>query len=279
MLAEKLRRARAALHEHLGLTHDEAMREARRLAAAAVSRPPSWIFAHDDAPLEGEASARFDALLVRRLQGWPLAYVLGEVEFFGLPLTVTPAVLIPRPDTETLVEHALAHLPQEAPWWVLDLGTGSGAIALALKAERPRAEVVAVERSLAALAVARENGRRLGLPVHWLAGDWYAPLARRRFHLIVGNPPYVAQHDPHLTALRHEPMEALVSGPEGLDALDELIADAPRHLLPGGWLWLEHGYDQAEACRQRLAARGFEAIATVPDLGGRPRVSGGRWPA
>jgi release factor glutamine methyltransferase len=217
-----------------------------------------------------------------RAAGEPLAYLLGEREFHGLRLRVTPAVLVPRPDTETLVDWALELLAADfattpAPQ-VADLGSGSGAIALALKHRHPGADVCAVELDAAALEVARANAAALGLAVEFIQGDWLQPLAGRRYHLLVSNPPYIAADDPHLAALRHEPRHALTPGGDGLPAIERIVRDAPRHLLSGGWLLLEHGHDQADAVHQRLAHAGFTQLHTRHDLAGRPRCTGGRLP-
>ena len=245
------------------------------LGQAAQDR--AWLLAHDQDALSAPAQARFETAVTRRVAGEPLAYITGRREFFGLDLDVCPDVLIPRPDTEILVEWALAYLPlsPEPAMAVLDLGTGSGAIALALKAQRPGAQVQALDRSEAALAVARRNAARLGLDIglsqgHWLEGS------SERYHLIVANPPYVADADPHLSALAHEPLQALTAGADGLQDLRTIIASAPGHLHPGGSLLLEHGHDQAAAVRQLLAAAGFCDIASRLDLAGIERCSGGR---
>jgi release factor glutamine methyltransferase len=250
--------------------------DARLLLGHALGRPPGWLLAHDDAALDAAQQARYAELLARRAAGEPVAYLLGSKEFFGLELAVGPEVLVPRPDTETLVEWALERLLPEASSRVLDLGTGSGAIALALARHRPRARVAAVDASPTTLALAAANGRRLGLPVEWLHGDWFSPVAGRRFELVVSNPPYVAERDPHLAALVHEPRGALASGPDGLDALRAIVRAAPAHLEPGGWLLLEHGHDQAPAVAGLLAAVGFTEISSRRDLAGRWRCTGGR---
>jgi release factor glutamine methyltransferase len=252
--------------------------DAQLLLAAVLGRPRTWLIAHDDVCLPAEAETRWRALLGRRAAGEPLAYLLGEKEFHGLALEVSPAVLVPRPDTETLVEWALEILAADAPATVVDLGTGSGAIALALARSRPLASVTAVDTSESALAVARGNGHRHGLTVRWLAGDWFAGLAGERFELIVSNPPYIAEGDPHLAALQHEPIEALTSGADGLNALRRIVADAPAHLEPGGWLLLEHGHDQAEAVCALLARAGLSEPRTRRDLAGLPRCSGAQMP-
>lgn len=253
--------------------------DAQLLVAHALQRPRAWLIAHDTDVLPAQDAARGLALLARRAAGEPVAYLVGEKEFHGLMLRVTPDVLIPRPDTETLVDWALERLRELPPAAaVADLGTGSGAIALAIRHARPQARVCAVDASEAALAVARANGQRLGLDVEWLAGSWWAPLAGRRFDLVVSNPPYIAEGDAHLPALAHEPRQALTAGPDGLADLHRLIDGAPAHLHPGGWLLLEHGWDQAEAVRTRLRAAGWADVSTRADLAGRDRCTGGRWP-
>lgn len=200
-----------------------------------------------------------------------MAYILGRREFYGLELSVNPAVLIPRPETELLVDLALERRPAA----VLDLGTGSGAVALAIKRHLPGARVVAVEASAAALAVARRNAVKLNLEVEFRHGRWFDPLRGERFELVVSNPPYVAEGDPHLPGLRHEPEAALVAGPEGLDAIREITSAAGSFLRPGGWLLLEHGAGQDAAVRSLLEQAGLESVRTWPDLAGIGRVSGG----
>lgn len=251
--------------------------DAELLLAHLLQRPRAWLLAHDDEALSPRHATAWQALLAQRADGVPLAYLTGHHEFHGLDLGVSPAVLDPRPDTETLVDWAL-ELGVADDAAVLDLGTGSGAIALALKSRRPGWSLSATDRSAAALAVARSNGERLRLPVDWLAGDWWQAVPARRFDLVVSNPPYIAAGDPHLAALRHEPGEALVSGPHGLDALAAIIRGAGAHLHPGAWLLLEHGHDQAEAVQALLHAAGFSAIGSRADLSGTPRCSGGRFP-
>ncbi|MFT4194264.1 peptide chain release factor N(5)-glutamine methyltransferase, partial [Ottowia sp.] len=227
-------------------------------------------------PLPPDAAARAQALAARRLAGEPVAYLTGEKHFHGLRLQVDARVLDPRDDTETLVDWALALLPASAPCRVLDLGTGSGAIALAVAHQRPRARVTAVDASADALAVARGNADRLGQALDLRHGDWWAPVAGERFDLVASNPPYIAEGDAHLPALAHEPRQALVSGADGLDDLRRIVAGAPAHLAPGGWLLLEHGWDQAAAVRGLLAAAGFAQVQSRRDLGGVERCSGGR---
>lgn len=303
--------------------------EARRLLASLTGQPLTWFMAHGDDPAAPNIATRFQALAERRRAGEPLAYLLGQQEFYGRPFAVSPAVLIPRADTETLVETALEQLarlrqqqrtvdvpgaeapalvsppaqthtcqgqssadaqaplsetssrPAHPPLSLLELGTGSGIIAITLALEAPDTEVHAVERSPEALAVAQQNANTLGAHrIHWHAGSWWQALARpRRFDLIVSNPPYIAAHDHHLQQgdLRFEPPQALAAGPDGLDDLRILIGGAPAHLTPGGWLLLEHGYDQEAPVQALLRDAGFADVFTRRDLAGQPRVSGGRW--
>ncbi|MEO8122937.1 MAG: peptide chain release factor N(5)-glutamine methyltransferase [Burkholderiales bacterium] len=254
--------------------------DAQLLLAAALSRPRSWLLAHDDAMLTPLQQQRFATHCERRARGEPVAYLLGEKAFHGLTLYVDTSVLVPRPDTETLVDWALDLLHAGPPRpAVLDLGTGSGAIALAVAHAHPAAQVCATDISAAALAIARANGERLGLAVEWLPGDWWAPLAGQRFDLVLANPPYVAADDPHLEALAHEPRGALTPGGDGLSALRAISAQAGAHLCAGGWLLLEHGYEQATAVQAMLRDAGFGAIETRKDLAGQLRCTGGRWNA
>jgi release factor glutamine methyltransferase len=233
-----------------------------------------WLIAHDDDALGSEQSVTYSGLCRRSVTGEPLAYLTGHKEFFGLDLQVDARVLVPRPDTETVVEWAIELLRGLSAPRVVDLGTGSGAIALAIQSALPNAIVEAVDRSADALAVAQANARRLGLPVTFRQADWLQGAGR--YDLIVSNPPYIADEDPHLPALVHEPRQALVAGPEGLDDLRTLVRTAPAHLEPGGWLLLEHGWDQAAAVRGLLAAAGFSGVASRDDLAGIARCSGGR---
>jgi release factor glutamine methyltransferase len=248
--------------------------DASILLCHVLDCPRSFLLSHPETALSPAQRQAFEALVARRAQGEPVAYLTGVKEFWSLELKVTPDVLIPRPETETLVEAALARMPPERPLRVAELGTGSGAIALALARERPRAHVVGTDISDAALAVARQNERLHAIPnVVFHESIWFAALEGQRFDLIVSNPPYVAEHDPHLDALRHEPRTALVAGPDGLDALRIIIREAPGYLESGGWLLVEHSAEQGEAVRGLFGAAGFTAIETLPDLAGLPRVS------
>ena len=255
--------------------------DAEALLCHVLDRPRSWLYAHGDDELDEAGATAFDALLARRRGGMPVAYLTGRRGFWRFDLNVGPATLIPRPETELLVELALERMPSDRPLRVADLGTGTGAIALALALERPGAEVIATDASDAALEVAAGNAGMLGVGnVTFRHGDWLAPLAGERFDLIASNPPYIAEGDPHLARgdLRFEPPTALASGVDGLDAIRVIAADAPAHLVPGGWLLVEHGFDQGPPVRALLEAAGFEAVATATDLEHRDRVTLGRRP-
>lgn len=257
--------------------------DAQLLLLHTLGREPNdraWLLAHDTDPLPADSDATFESLSQRRLAGEPVAYLTGHKAFYGLQLRVDARVLDPRPDTETLVDWALAVLANQAKPVVLDLGTGSGAVALAIQHQRPDAEVHAVDASPGALAVAQANAQALGLPVRFWNGSWFQPVPTElRFNTIVSNPPYVAEGDPHLRALTHEPLSALTSGADGLDDIRTIVAQAGDHLVPGGWLLLEHGHDQGAAVRALLTAAGFEAVSTRTDLPGLDRCSGGQWAA
>ena len=247
-----------------------------------------WLLSHaagsqrlgDNAPVDALAARQLRELVGRRARGEPLAYILGSQPFRNLELVVTPEVLIPRPETEELVDYALGLAPAGAQIRVLDLGTGSGAIALALAQERPSWRVTASERDPAALAVARANGQRNGLAVDWVAGDWLQPVAGEVFDLIVSNPPYVADPDPDLAAdvAAHEPAAALRAGPDGLDAIRVIARDAPGHLASGGWLIVEHGARQAATVAGLLRQAGLEAVTSYRDTAGHQRATCGRQP-
>ena len=269
---------RAELRATLGGGADAA-RDADLILSAALERPRAWLIAHDRDPAAPEQAHAARALAARRRGGEPIAYLLGRREFWSLDLDVSPAVLIPRHETERLVECALHRLPPGAAARVGDLGTGSGAVALALARERPRAAVVASDESRAALAVAARNvARHAPRRVRLVCARWLSAFAAERFEVLVSNPPYVAAADPHLARgdLPHEPRDALVSGADGLDALRALAAGAPRCLVPGGWLLVEHGAQQGAAVRALFAAAGLAAVATHRDLAGRERVTEGR---
>lgn len=252
--------------------------DAQALLSFALDRPRTWIAAHGEAELDPEQVAAYRACLTRRAAGEPLAYLLAEKEFFGLMLAVNSHVLVPRPETELLVEWGLELLRGPLAGYsrphVVDLGTGSGAIALALKHAFPGARIVAIDASADALGVARSNAARLSLDVALHQSDWWSALHVERFHLALGNPPYIAANDPHLAALRHEPMMSLSPGGDGLGALEDIIAGSAGHLEPGAWLLLEHGFDQAGAVRGLFARYGFQETQTRSDLAGLPRCTG-----
>jgi release factor glutamine methyltransferase len=249
---------------------DDERRDCELLLAHVLGRERSYLYAHPDASVCGQ---RIAPLLARRADGVPIAYLTGKREFWSLELAVTPAVLVPRPETELVVELTLARLAEDGS--VLDLGTGSGAIALAIAKEKPHCRVAACDVSPAALEVARGNARRLGIDVHFVESDWFGAIDQT-FDVIVANPPYVAATDSHLTALRHEPQCALVAGADGLDALRRVIAGAPAHLDASGWLIVEHGNSQGGDVRDLFHAAEFRDIATYPDLAGHDRATVGR---
>ncbi|MGF0669902.1 peptide chain release factor N(5)-glutamine methyltransferase [Stenotrophomonas maltophilia] len=262
----------------------DARHEAELLLLHVLERPRSWLFAHATDPLAANDQAAFESLLARRVAGEPVAYLTGRRGFWTLDLEVDPATLIPRPETELLVELALERLPPDQALQLADLGTGSGAIALALASERPRAQVLATDASPGALAVAARNAARHELDnVRFAEGghDWYAPLQGVRFDLIASNPPYIASNDPHLEQgdLRFEPSTALASGMDGLDDIRRIVDGGQAHLRPGGWLLIEHGWDQGAAIRALFDATGFAEVQTVQDLEQRDRITLGRRPA
>jgi release factor glutamine methyltransferase len=271
--------AQHQLANQLNLEPSEARLEAQLLLQTAAKVDRAWLISHENEALEANIHAEFQALLTRRLQGEPIAHILGHREFYGLDLTVTADTLIPRPDTETLVEAALEKIPENVNRSILDLGTGTGAIALAIAKNRPQAEVVGVDASQAALKIAQQNAKKLGIAnVQFITGNWFDNLADERFNVIVSNPPYIAQDDIHLSQgdLRFEPLSALASGADGLDDIRHIVANCLIYLKPQGWLMLEHGYDQAEAVADMMADTGLVDISTLKDLGGNDRVTMGK---
>jgi release factor glutamine methyltransferase len=255
--------------------HSESPRlDAELLLATILGLPRSALSARGDDPVATNHESAYAELIRSRARGVPIAYLTGSREFWSLPLKVSPDVLVPRPETEILVEHALNLLPRDEVCSVLDLGTGSGAIALSLAHERPRWVITGVDISPAALEVAAHNAQTLKLPhVQWRVGHWFNPVPGERFHLIVANPPYIAANDPALTALCAEPATALIAGPSGLEALRDIIAQAPGHLHARAWLALEHGITQGQDVAQLLQQHGFDSIRTYSDFSGRPRVT------
>jgi len=274
-VAELLREAAARL------PGEDARHEAEQLLIHVLGVERAWLFAHASDEVDADTRGRFEVLLARRAEGHPLAYLTGRRGFWTLDLQVNTATLIPRPETELLVEQALARLPADEMLRVADMGTGSGAVALSIASERPLATVMATDVLGPALAVAVKNAQAHGLENVWFRrGHWYAALGADRFDMIVSNPPYIAAGDPHLVQgdLRFEPPPALASGADGLDAIREIVAGAHDHLVPGGWLLLEHGWDQGPAIRALLEQAGFVEAQTVQDLEQRDRVTLGRWP-
>ncbi len=288
----------ARLTESLALDFSSARIEVQCLLQAILQVNRAYLLTHPEQRLNAEQYARYTALFERRLNGEPIAYLLGEREFYGLTFKVTPDTLIPRPETELLVDLALQRcgrvaapppgthrpppcggIPSDEPYRILDMGTGSGAVALAIAHARPAAEVLACDISPSALEVANANAQRLGITnAIFLQSGWFAALGSQRFDLIVSNPPYIAAGDPHLQQgdVRFEPYSALASGEDGLDDIRCIVAGATAHLELGGWLLLEHGYDQAAGVRELLRQSGFSEISSAPDLAGIERVSGGR---
>jgi release factor glutamine methyltransferase len=253
--------------------------EARVLLRHVMQRDAAYLIAHAEEALDPQRAAAFDILVARRAAGEPIAYITGTREFFGLDFRVTPDVLIPRPETELLVELAFARIAPEQECQVLDLGTGSGCVAISIARHRNRAHVTAIDRSMEALALARENAHLLRVRnVMFVPGEWFGPVADQRFDLILANPPYVAENDPHLALgdVRFEPRIALVAGADGLDAIRAIVAEAERHLVARGWLLFEHGYEQGAASRALLQAAGFRGVGSWRDLSGHERVSGGQ---
>ena len=261
------------------LPSDDPRRDGEVLLCEALQKPRTYLIAWPDAEVSDDLESRYDDLLARRMSGEPIAYILGRREFWSLEFEANADTLIPRPETEVLVEQVLQRVA-EPEARALDLGTGSGAIAVALGSERPLWSILATDASEAALAVAARNAERLAKGnVRFVAGSWYSPVGDQRFHVIASNPPYVAEGDEHLSKgdLPFEPASALSSGDDGLDAIREIVEGAPAHLLAGGWLFLEHGYDQGSSVRELLVSQGFAEVETVADLAGVDRVSLGLW--
>lgn len=276
----KIGEALMSAQARIAACSDSPRLDAELLLGQVMGLGRAQIFArlHDELP--GADALRFDALVARRARGEPVAYLIGDKGFWTLHLAVTPAVLVPRPETELLVEWGLELLRDRVQPRIVDLGTGSGALALALASERDDAQVDATDASAEALAVARGNAARLGLQrVGFRGGHWFEPLAGDRYDLIVSNPPYIAHDDAHLPALRFEPLSALTDGADGLNALREIIDGAGAHLRDGGWLLVEHGYDQGAAARTLFTRAGFTGISTRRDYGDNERATAGQWPA
>lgn len=273
-------------------TIDQVLHKARRLGvdridalvllAHILGRSRTELITHGSSLLSVEQAERYDEKIRQRLNGIPVAYIVGQREFYGLNLHITADVLDPRPDTETLVDWALSILQTSSSQWpipkVLDMGTGSGAIALAIAKNHGSAKVTATDFSPTALAIAKQNAEVQQLLIEFKISDWWSHLKGQKWDVIVSNPPYIALGDPHLPALRHEPAMALISGPDGLDAIRKIVGDAPSHLNPQGWLLIEHGYDQANAVSQLLESAGFKCIEHRYDLAGNCRCSSGKWP-
>lgn len=278
-LKEALLAAQNALTN--ALEASEAKLEAQLLMQHALTVNRAWLIAHENDTLQPETHSQFEALLNRRLTGEPIAYILGYREFYGLKLNVTPDTLIPRADTETLVEAALAKISSQEKAQILDLGTGSGAIALAIAINRPHAQVTAIDASQAALNIAIENAKNLSIGnVEIILSCWFDALQHAKFNVIVSNPPYIERYDAHLNQgdLRFEPPSALASGDDGLDDIRTIVNKSLIHLTPQGWLMLEHGYNQANAVADLMAQAGLVDIETIKDLGGNDRVTIGKNP-
>jgi len=253
--------------------------DAQVLLAHSLGQDRTYLIAHAKDTLDTETSRRFEQLVAQRINGIPVAYLTGEQEFWSLPFRVTADTLIPRPETELLVELALEKIPNKQKFLIADIGTGSGAIAIAIANERKGSSVIASDRSAKAIAVARQNANRLGIDnVEFVQGETFDPLADKKFNLVVSNPPYVPESDPHLAQgdVRFEPRSALAAGPEGLDVIRQIVEQAKNHLVPQGWLMIEHGYDQESAVEELFERAGFEEIECYRDLAGQPRVTIGQ---
>jgi release factor glutamine methyltransferase len=272
-----LKLAQKDLMHHLHLPNSEARLEAQMLlmfSSGDVSR--AWLITHENDVIESNAYTTFQTLLKRRLAGEPIAYILGYREFYGLKLKVTPDTLIPRPDTETLVEAALEKIPKNQPTKILDLGTGTGAIAIAIAKHRPRAHITAIDSNQTTLEVAKENAENLQIAnVNFMRSDWFKKLKNQQFDMILSNPPYIEENDAHLKQgdLRFEPLSALASGEDGLEAIRHIINNAPQYLMPNGWLLLEHGYNQSQNVAHLFTQHKFSSIAHIKDLADINRVT------
>ncbi len=258
----------------LGLQQAEARIEVQALLRSILNASNAWLIAHSKDMIEPEKLSGFEVLLERRLKGEPVAYIVGFREFYGMDFRVSEDVLIPRPETELLVDLALDRIPENGNFRVLDLGTGSGIIAISVARQRKNALVTAAEKSSRALSVAKMNGKGIE-NIRFVESDWFDALCGEKYDLILSNPPYIPEEDRHLEDLKHEPALALTSGKDGLDAIRKIIEEAPAHLEPGGWLLFEHGYDQGEICR-KLLSKSFHEVYSWKDLSGIERVSGGR---
>ena len=279
-IASILREAQRQLCATEQVTPDDARREAEILLGNTLKQNRTFLRTWPERELSQEQSEKFQALLNRRCAGEPIAYILGERDFWDMTLRVSPDTLIPRPETETLVEQALERIPPDAQWQIADLGTGSGAIALAIARERPKCQLIATDISAAALAIASDNATRHNVHnVRFTEGAWLAPLVGEHFEMIISNPPYVHPDDPHLQRgdLRFEPLSALHSTPDGLTDIRMICDTARPHLNPGGWLLLEHGFDQGPATRDCLTELAYKQVQTIEDLTHNPRVSLGQW--
>lgn len=278
-LATLLPRATDRLRQAIRLERREARLEVQILTAHALGVSRAWLIAHDQDALNPNQVDAMETLIARREKGEPVAYILGEKEFYGRMFKVMSDVLIPRPETELLLEAALERLPKDQVLDVLDIGTGSGCIAITVAFECPLWSVTAVDISHSSLRIAKDNAQRLGARACFLQSDLYNALGEMRFDLILSNPPYIMQEDPHLRQgdVRFEPILALVSGSDGLDALRRLIQAAPAHLCPGGWLMFEHGWNQADSARELMAQSGFMNVECLRDLAGHSRVTLGQW--
>lgn len=279
-IVNALRDAQQQLCAAESATLDDARLDAEILLGNALQQNRTYLRTWPERELSTEQTEKFQTLLNRRCAGEPIAYITGERDFWDMTLRVSPDTLIPRPETETLVEQALERIPPDARWQIADLGTGSGAIALTIARERPTCQIIATDISPAALTIARENAVRYAIKnIRFVEGSWLEPLTDEHFEMIVSNPPYVHPDDPHLQQgdLRFEPLSALHSTPDGLTDIRSICDTARQHLKPGGWLLLEHGFDQGPAAQACFTERAYQQVKTVEDLAGNPRVSLGQW--